>query len=256
MIEQDSWSGLQTILILGFFALVIYGIYVKLTGQDPGAQMGREINRLREANKHKPPIVYLRSFASDTLQLSDIKNAFVGKTLAGTMAYWKDAGHMVTDLLTVIAPMKELTAPETSWRLKPWAPSRPESVAVGNDVWQRQILGWLVEAPLVVIQLDISAGLAWELEQVVRLVSPTKVLLVLPPTQGEYDEIRAGVEGFFPLPSTLPDSRLLTFNSKWQPCPLPVPGQVGTWQTLELVFEQNGYESPPWRRIYGIGSNK
>src|SRR5262249_49271036 len=148
-----------------------------------------------------------------------------GKTLAGTGYYWKDLGHCVIDSLRVIAPARELACPETSWRWRPWAPSRPESVSVSNDGWPRPVLGGVPGAPLVVIQLDVSTGLAWELEQVVRLVFPTKVLLVLPPTQGDYDQIRAGVDGVFPkpFPAKLPASRLMTFSPNWQPCPLPVP---------------------------------
>src|ERR1044072_2707752 len=119
---------MQTLLIIGFIAFALYGLYLMLTGQSPEQQMKRELNRLQATRKSRPPIIYLRSFASDSLQLSDIKNAFLGKTLAGTMAYWKDAGRMVTDFLRVVAPIKELSPPDNAWRLNPWAPTRPESV--------------------------------------------------------------------------------------------------------------------------------
>ncbi len=249
---------MQTILIIGFLILVAYGLYSMLTGQSPKQQMKRELNRMLASRKPRPPIIYLRAFASDALGLSDVKNAFVGKTVAGTMAYWKDAGHMVTDFLRVIAPTKELSSPDNAWRLKPWAPTRPESVAVANENWQREILDWLPNAPLVVIQLDDSIGLVWEVRHVIRLVAPTKVILVLPPSQSEYDEMRNHLNNLFPkgLPVQLPPSRLATFNSAWQPIPLPEPssGGPGMWQTFEIVFNQNGFESPPWRRIYGFKS--
>src|SRR5262249_40935558 len=104
------------IFVIGFMLLAAYGLYLWLTGQDPESQLRREVNRLRAANKDSAPIVYLRSFASETVQIADIKSALVGKTLAGTGYYWKDLGHCVIDSLRVIAPARELACPETSWR--------------------------------------------------------------------------------------------------------------------------------------------
>ncbi len=144
--------------------------------------------------------------------------------------------------------------------MRPWAPSRPELVAVDNDRWQQQILQWLPGAALIVVQLDVSTGLDWELQQLIRQVRPTRVLLVLPPTQAEYDRIREGMSRLFPkpLPVELPASRVITFRPDWQPWPLLAAegGGYAIWKTLEPIFEQNGYESPPWRRIWGFGSSK
>lgn len=250
---------MKAILIIGFLVFAAYGLYLWLSGKDPESVLDREIDRLKEENKDKAPIVYLRAFASESIQVSDIKGAVVGKTIPGTGAYYKDVGDTVTDCLKVIGPTVALARPDSTWRLRPWAPSRPELMSVDNNQWQQQILQWLQETALIVVQLDVSAGLGWELEQVVRKVRPIKVLLVLPSTQADYDQVREWANSFFPIPFPveLPTSRLMTFRPGWQPWPLPAAAGGGQiiWQILEPVFEQNGFKSPPWRRIYGFKSS-
>jgi hypothetical protein len=247
---------LEFLLLLGFALLIIYGIYRGATDKSNKPDMEAALTRMKAASQHRSPILYLYSFSSSSLQVADIKHAFAGKGVAGTEAHWKDAGHMITNFLTVIAPTEELPSPDDTWRLRPWAPGRPEQVKVGDD-WQQDVLRKLPTATLVVIQLDLTEGLLWELQQVVRTVTPTKVLLVLPPTQSEYDTMRKALNPIFPLPlpAELPETRLVTFNPQWQPCILPLApgGGAGMWQTLELVFLQNGFEMPPWREFYGYG---
>jgi hypothetical protein len=247
------------ILITGFLLLAAYGLYGWITGKDPDTMLKLEKNRMIKENKSKAQIVYLRSFSSETLQISDVLAMFAGRTIPGTMAYWKDVGNTVTDFLRVIGPVVAIARPETTWRMRPWAPSRPELHNVGNDQWQQQILEWLPVAALIVVQLDLSSGLCWELQQLVRQACPTKALLVLPPTQGEYAKIREGMLPILPepLPVELPTSRLMTFRPDWKPLPLAMEegGEWAIWKSLEPLFEQNGYDQPPWRRIYGFGSS-
>lgn len=246
------------ILTIGFLIFAAYGVYLMVTGQDPESQLAHDVARLQQKNKTKLPIIYLRSFDSEKLHFSDIKAAFNGNLLPGTGAYWKDVGDVVTGFFSVIGPVYAIDRPEKTFRLRPYATTRPELISVDNDHWQSQILEWLPKARLVIIQLDASAGLEWEISQVVQRVLPTKVLLVLPPTQAEYEKIRQGTSHLFlkSLPAKLVSSRVLTFRPNWQPWPLEMSaagGDFSLWQTLEPVFDQNGYEKPAWRRIYGFG---
>jgi hypothetical protein len=199
---------------------------------------------LKQKNRHGPPVVYLRSFAGETFRLADLKAAFIGKIVPGTSAYWADVGDYVVDHLKVIGPAKALARPDGAWSMRPWAPSRAKRVAVPNEKWQQEIAAWLPKAALVVVQLGVSEGLAWELRQIVRLVSATKVLLVLPSTQADYDTVRAGTASALrrPLPSPLPPSRLMTFKADWNPLPLRSAGDI--WDTLDPVFAQNDFASP------------
>ena len=116
----------------------------------------------------------------------------------------------------------------------------------------------LPRAALVVVQLDASPGLAWEMEQLVHRVSPTRILLVLPSTEADYGRLLASTAGWFPrpLPRRLPDSRLMAFRANWEPLALEAKGAPGSvWHTLEPVFQRNGYEAPDWRRAYKIGEH-
>jgi hypothetical protein len=228
--------------------VAIYLIYIWLSGKDPESILRREINRLREVNKSARFILYLRSFASETLKFSDIKYSFYGNTIPGTSCYWKNVGDTVTDFLRVIGDVVALERPEHTLGIKPWAPSHPKQVSVENDQWQRKIVELIPKAALVVVQVDLSAGLVWEMQQLTHLLSPSKILFVLPPSQAEYDEIREGISGIFleSLPVQLPLSRLLTFRPDWHPLPLIFEeGSIyNMWRSLEPVFQQNGYESP------------
>lgn len=244
-----------TVLVVGFGAFALYGLYLMIMGQAPDQILDRDIRRLIARNKGKAPIVYLRSFAAEKFHVSDLSKApFTGKTVPSTMAYTKNVGDVVTSMLRVIGPPIQLAAPEASFRFRGWAPSRPQEERVGNDAWQQKVLDWFSQASLVVVQLDASPGLMWELAELVRRVPPTKVLLVLPAIQSEYAELRASTAGRFPrpLPPALPNSRLMAFRPDWEPWPLAAwNGAEGFWRAVEPVFDQNQFEAPAWRRAFG-----
>jgi hypothetical protein len=246
-------SVITYVLIALFVPLAAYGLYLWVTGQDPQSRLDREVRRLKDKSRSAAPVIYLRSFESESLKFSDVAAAFAGKTIPGTMCYWKDAGNVVTDFLSVIGPVHALERPVKVVRLRGAAPSRPELVAVPDDRWQQTILEWLAGAALVVIQLDVSSGLKWEIERVAERVPAVRVVLVLPPTQAEYSRIREEVSALFPhsLPVELPPSRVLTFRADWQPLPLRAAEGLGsTWYALEPVFSQNGYEGPDLHKVF------
>lgn len=220
--------------------------------------MRDKIVRLTNQSEEKAPVVYLRSFLGQGFHLSDFKSAFVGKTLPGSDVHWKDAGHYVGTYLGAFGRVRELAPPSGKARFQPWSPSRPQQERVADDRWQQTVLKWLPQAAAVLLQLDPSPGLQWEIAQLVRLVSPTKVLMVLPPTQGDYAAVVSSTKDWFPrpLPARLPDSRLMTFRSNWEPFVLErreSPGYM--WHTLEPFFEQNGIEVD-WRTPLGIKRHK
>ena len=220
--------------------------------------MSDNIGHLTDQNKDKAPVVYLRSFLGQGFHFSDIKSAFVGKTLPGSDVHWKDAGHYVANYLQVFGPVRELAPPPGRARFQPWSPSRPLQERIADERWQQTILEWLPRAAAVLLQLDPSPGLQWEIAQLVRSVSPRKVLMLLPPTQGDYAAIVSATKGWFPrpLPGSLPDSRLMTFTRNWEPSVLERKESPGyMWHTLEPFLEQNGIEVD-WRTPLGIKGRK
>jgi hypothetical protein len=213
-----------------------------------------EFNRLVEASKNRPPIVYLRSFRSERMGLSIFKYMFTDPP-PGVFGYWDDIGDAVLHILRVVAPAVALSPPAGPKGVRYWSPSRAERISVLNEEWQTVISERLRQATLVLVQLDDTASLQWELKELVRVVPPIKVLLLLPPTKKEYNGMRSHVQHIFPhpLPAELPKTRLMTFRPGWESLPLRQigsgPGVV--WMMLEPVFDQNGFEQPPWRRMYG-----
>jgi hypothetical protein len=234
---------LPDLFIVAFIIFAAWGLYLLVTGQGPDQILGREVRRLQQQNRTRAPVVYLRSFEAEKLTLADIKAAFVGKVIPGTMGYWHNVGHFVTDFLSVVGPACELEPPAGRHLVRGWAPSRPHAVRVADDQWQQHVRGLLTGAALVVVQIDRSPGLDWELRQVVRTVPPIKVLLVLPPTKAVYEEARKWARNFFPVafPDAIPESRLMTFKPGWQPMPL---ASTDIWLSLKPVFDQNGFEWP------------
>jgi hypothetical protein len=93
---------------------------------------------------------------------------------------------------------------------------------VENHEWQDAVRKWLESCAAVVIEAADSEGLAWELQQVVRIVPPQRVLVVCPQIGTEYETFRTRSASVFPagLPSKRPNSRLLAFGDSWQPMQL------------------------------------
>src|ERR1700738_1130689 len=101
------------------------------------------INRLVEANKNKPPVVYLRSFQAERMTMSVFKYMFTDPP-PGMSSYWKDIGDGVLDMLKVIAPAVALSPPGGTKGLRYCSPSRAERISVTNDQWQALITEYLL----------------------------------------------------------------------------------------------------------------
>jgi hypothetical protein len=88
---------------------------------------------------------------------------------------------------------------------------------VADDEWQDVVRHWLKECAAVVLEAGHSAGLGWEIDQVVLLVPPRRVIVMCPYTDDEYQAFVQAHSRRFPLglPMTRPASRLLVFNSSW-----------------------------------------
>jgi hypothetical protein len=99
-------------------------------------------------------------------------------------------------------------------------------------------------------------GELWELRQVVRCTRATRVLIVLPNSEDEYQEFLNDTAPIFPkpLPEVLPPSRLLTFQSNWDCRTLVAPTIESNSEdifgdqllaTLRPFIRQNGFELLP-----------
>ncbi len=235
-----------SVCLVLFCLAMLYWLYLKATGQDPDQVRKRRIAELAKANANRGYVVYLRSFVTESRRFRGQKfsDPFVAKNLVGTGEIGRNVGHQVTQVLKAIGTPVELSRRGAKPSRMPGMPELPKQEFAGDEEWQQHVLGWLPKALVVVVQLDISRGLGWELGEVVRRVDPIKVVLVLPPTQKEYAEVSSWAHQYFPVafPATLPDSRLMTFAAGWQPRPLKANADL--LFTLKPVFDANGYEAP------------
>jgi hypothetical protein len=110
-------------------------------------------------------------------------------------------------------------------------------MAVADDKWQGTVQDFLRKAGAVVIELDASPGLRWEINEVVSTVPPRKVLLIIPRTNDAYEKAIGLVGGLFPkgLPVVQEvSSRLVMFLDDWTPVSLRYP--AGSSQVIREVM--------------------
>lgn len=202
-----------------------------------------------ERNQSGPPVVFLRSFETENIpRFGEFDAAFFGRGIPGLMSQWRsDAGDDLVDALSVIGRPIAIGQPGDTRAHGKTRSGRKGATRTyaGDRQWQKLILHWLPGAALVVAQLGNTPGFLWEVKQVVNHVPPTRILLVLPPFQGEYDKARRLAGPYFPkgLPEKLSRSRLVTFDTDWTPISLQ-PKDDNLWRTLKPVFDNNGYELP------------
>ena len=109
---------------------------------------------------------------------------------------------------------------------------------VADADWQPKVLEWLKKARLVVVQAGVTPGLRWEIGQMVKRLSPAKLLVILPDTDAQYRQFKAWADAV--LPRALPDkpkARLLMFGDDWTPTTLPDRG--GLLATLQPFLKRN-----------------
>lgn len=90
---------------------------------------------------------------------------------------------------------------------------------VSNEAWKDSVIDWLNRCIAVVVEAADSSSLGWEIEQTIRIVPPTSVLIICPHTDSDYQSFSEAYRHLFPkeLPKERPRSRLLTFNENWLP---------------------------------------
>lgn len=110
-------------------------------------------------------------------------------------------------------------------------------LAVPHDRWKSVISDLLCTAGAIVVELDETPGLVWEIEEIIKTIPPHKVLLIIPRTDAHHMKVVKEVGHLFPKslpPVTAISSRLILFLDDWTPVSLKFPfgsGEVlfGLW---------------------------
>jgi hypothetical protein len=177
------------------------------------------------AKDDRPPVVYLRGFQDE------VRERGVGELLA--VSWQRPAATEVA----AWGPREQIEFAKLMQRIGPHiALGRPGEklpevgagkLYVADADWQPKILEWLKKARLVVVQAGVTPGLRWEMGQIVKRLSPAKLLVILPEPYAQYRQFKAWADAV--LPRALPDrpkARLLMFGDDWTPTALPDRGRL------------------------------
>ena len=110
---------------------------------------------------------------------------------------------------------------------------------VPNESWQKTILDYFAKSRLIIFRAGQTEGLRWELNELVKSVDPSKVVMILPVRDDAYSRFLEWANTILPsaLPRSYPDSRVAVFDDKWRPSYL-VPGRTLT-KTFAPFFARN-----------------
>jgi hypothetical protein len=74
---------------------------------------------------------------------------------------------------------------------------------VSDDEWQHVVIQWLSICAAVVLEAGDSDGLLWEMRQIVKRIEPTRLLIILPFEEEDYEAFRRCTAGIFPIHSQI-----------------------------------------------------
>lgn len=239
---------------LAWMALAIAGVLWGVTLIIRGRKLGEPTATERLAVDDRPPVIYLRAFSSD---VGSFRSTFstASELLPGNFGFVlpDDMQRGFARVMNRIGPFVALGRPGED--LPGFGASREY---VANDRWQSTIRDWMRRAALIVVWArppEGRGGFDWELQELVRLGRPTRILLVCSAVRPEYRRFKQSMDRIFPrpLPEVAPESRLIAFRADWEALPLRhvgPHGDAGGWDlaaTLEPVLAANSlrYSSEP-----------
>jgi hypothetical protein len=228
---QSSPDG-STLFVTGLLSIAVAAV-LELRAQRHLTPLAADVL----AKDDRPPVIYLRGFQDE------VRERGVGELLA---VLWQ---RPVATEISAWGPREQIEIAKVMQRIGPYiALGRPgeklpevgaAKLYVADADWQPKILEWLKKARLVVLQAGVTPGLRWEIGQMVKRLSPAKLLVILPDTDAQYRQFKAWADAV--LPKALPDmpkARLLMFGDDWTPTTLPDRGSLLT--TLQPFLRRNG----------------
>jgi hypothetical protein len=128
---------------------------------------------LRSADR-RDPILFLRSFTDDRVRLRSPRRSPLRWVLRlGEPRPWLD--HVLLEEATPIGPVIAIGAPDRS---PPFGIAR---TFASNEDWQPLVSGLMAQAQVIVLTIDKTEGISWEIENVFSHGWTPKSLYLLPP---------------------------------------------------------------------------
>lgn len=232
--QADSpFSGLQGVfpppLLWGTFFFSVLAIIIL-------RKKGKRHSAPRFVHLDSPlGVLYLRPFSEDTdwrLYYSwgsdKLPTAFSDKwkvlkfSLRLQFKSWRgktgyEFGEILSELTKDIGHVAAIGEPES-----PPIPGA-DNVYVSNDTWKEQVLQLATGAKLVILTAGTTPGVIWEIENMLRVIPPSRLLLNIPggtasKRRKQYAKFCKEVGASFPkgLPVRL-KSRVFAFSDDWTP---------------------------------------
>lgn len=147
----------------------------------------RRFARVSAANliktDQRPPILFLRSFKDDQVLLARPKRAFIRGLLPEPLRPMLD--HVLLEEFTSLGPLIAIGVPGA---VAPFGASR---TYVNEDEWKSVVAELARVAKAVVIVLDDTEGVNWEISHIVQVGHLAKTLCFLPPRLAVRSELAA-----------------------------------------------------------------
>lgn len=158
----------------------------------------------------RPPVLYLRSFSSDEKKPTwrGLPSPSIEENLAQILS---EVGPVIT-----IGHPDEWLPPLGAYRM----------YVGGNNDWRNTVSFLMSKAAVVVVKVGMSKGIEWEIERMVEIVKPQRVLIILPPrspwqkewsTEKNYLDFCEMTVDLFPrpLPKRVGSKSFIDFDNDW-----------------------------------------
>jgi TPR repeat protein len=183
------------------------------------------------AQDHRPPILYLRSFAND-----GVSREYFGIRERSRVAQSAFRNLVIFDLIRLAAGLDDMTIEQDFSRSlgkhgpfvaigrpgEQLATAGAARVYVDDAHWKQTVLMLIRKSQIILWQTGDTEGTQWELAQLVREAAPARVLLFIPnPAKRaeRYEKLRERSAGILPvpLPATSERANLVMFDAAWNP---------------------------------------
>jgi hypothetical protein len=182
-----AWTGIAPMLQipftgLGFTIFAILGGACFMRGKRYCAVSAHDLL----ASDSRQPVVYLRSFSADEVA------AKTTMSMSQSLDF-KTEEELVVEVLNEIGPVVAIGRPGE--KLPELGAAR---VYVDDAEWQQVVHGHLDRAKLVALRLGNTPGFWWELEHSVKILAPSRLVLILPFGKKQYEAFCEKAASHFP----------------------------------------------------------
>lgn len=201
-------AGATVVTILYLVAFFANRLIVK------GGRLSKRRLRVRDIDHDKPFVLYLRSFVTDG-ESSIRKNPAANNSIVRI----KQLEEVIAEAVSSVGPLFAIGSPS-----EPLPHLGAERVYLDQSEWQPVVIKLIQETQLAIIRIGTTPGVLWEVENCVKLLPPSRVLLILP-TNIDSELRRETFQSFLiltqavfskPLPSECGDGTFIRFSETWE----------------------------------------